>query len=249
MQKSGKKTTTPTSRRGFLRGVGGGTVATIVTAGQSGLLSELALAQDQPVPAGRKTAAVQLRRSRLPVLRQTDLVVIGGSVAGVAAALQFARAGRKVVLVEHRTYLGREVSATLKPWLDLGKLAGTPEVPELISATLKKQATAEGPGEIPLWMDAFKVTLENLLLEAGVELVYAALPTETIVKDGAIRGVIIGNKGGRQVLLGRQVLDATSSGVVARIAGRRLCAGDGGGLSLHPHDGDGRSMAARRDHA
>ena len=219
MQKSGKKTTTPTSRRGFLQGVGGGTVATIVTAGQSGLLPELALAQDPSVPAARKTAAVQLRRSRLPVLRQTDLVVIGGSVAGVAAALEFARAGRKVVLVEHRTYLGREVSATLKPWLDLGKLAGSPEAPELISATLKKQATPEATGEIPLWMDAFKVTLENLLLEAGVELVYAALPTETIVKDGAIRGVIIGNKGGRQVLLGRQVLDTTSTCVVARIAG------------------------------
>jgi hypothetical protein len=207
------------SRRGFLQGVGGGTVATVLAAGRAGLLPEVAVAQDQSVPVGPRTAAVQLRRTRLPVLRQTDVVVIGGSVAGVAAALQFARSGRKVVLVEHRTYLGREVSATLKPWVDLGKLAGTQDAPELISAVLKKQATAETAGEIPLWMDAFKVTLENLLLEARVELVYAALPTEAIVKDGAIRGVVIGNKSGRQALLGRQVLDTTSSCVVARIAG------------------------------
>src|ERR1035437_121663 len=166
------------SRRRFLQGVGSGTMATIVTAGHAGFLPQAAVAQNQLPQTRRGGPGVQLHRSRLPVLRKADVVVIGGSVAGVAAALQFARAGRKVVLVEHRIYLGREVSATLKPWVDLGKLAGSGQVPELIAAILKKQATAEAAGEIPLWMDAFKVTLENLLLGAGVELVYAALPTE-----------------------------------------------------------------------
>jgi len=206
------------SRRRFLQGVSSGTIATIAMARHSGLLPETALAQDQ-IPQSRKRPSVLLRRSRLPILRKADVVVIGGSVAGVAAALEFARAGRKVVLVEHRIYLGREVSATLKPWVDLGKLAAGGEAPELIAACLKKQATAEAEGEIPLWMDAFKVTLENLLLAAGVELVYAALPTEAIVANGLIRGVVIGNKSGRQALLGRLVLDATSTALVARIAG------------------------------
>jgi hypothetical protein len=121
--------------------------------------------------------------------------------------------------VEHRIYHGREVSATLKPWVDLGKLAASGQAPELIAACLKKQAAAEAQGEIPLWMDAFNVTLENLLLAAGVELVYAALPTEVIVTAGAVRGVVIGNKSGRQAILGRLVLDATATPVVARIAG------------------------------
>jgi hypothetical protein len=207
------------SRRRFLQGVSSGTIATIVVAGGSGFLPETALAQDQLPEIQKRAPRVQLHRSRLPVLRKADVVVIGGSVAGVAAALQFARAGRKVVLVEHRIYLGREVSATLKPWVDLGKLASSRQVPELIAACLKKQATAEAEGEIPLWMDAFKVTLENLLLEAGVELVYAALPTEAIMIAGDIRGVVIGNKSGRQAILGRLVLDTTATAVVARIAG------------------------------
>lgn len=207
------------SRRRFLQGVSSGTIATIVSAGHSAFLSGKALAQDQLSQTNKKGPSVQLRRSRLPVLRKADVIVIGGSVAGVAAALEFARAGHKVVLVEHRTYLGREVTATLKPWLDLGRLGGSGRTPELIAACLEKQASTAVEGEIPLWMDAFKVTLENLLLAAGVELVYAALPTEAIVRGGEIRGVVIGNKSGRQAILGRLVLDATSTAVVARVAG------------------------------
>lgn len=48
---------------------------------------------------------------------------------------------------------------------------------------------------------------------------YASLPTEVIVTRGAIRGVVIGNESGRQVLRGRLVVDATSTAVVARVAG------------------------------
>lgn len=135
------------SRRRFLQGVSSGTMATIVMAGHSGFLPESARAQDQFPQTRKRGPSVWLRRSRLPVLRNADVVVIGGSVAGVAAALQFARTGRKVALVEHRIYLGREVSATLKPWVDLGKLAASGQAPELIAACLKKQATAEAEGE------------------------------------------------------------------------------------------------------
>ena len=103
------------SRRRFLKGVGAGTIATVVTAGHSGFLPEVALAQDQTTRTGKRGASVQLDRSRLSVLRKADVIVIGGSVAGVAAALQFAREGHKTVLIEHRMYLGREISATLKP--------------------------------------------------------------------------------------------------------------------------------------
>src|SRR5512136_1680762 len=65
------------SRRRFLKGVSAGTIATIVTAGHSGFLPEVALAQDQPAHIGKRGASVQLDRSRLPVLRKADVIVIG----------------------------------------------------------------------------------------------------------------------------------------------------------------------------
>ena len=220
------------SRRRFLKGMGAGTIAAIVTTGHPGYLPNGSLAQAQTPQTGKSGLSVQLDRSRLPVLRQANVIVVGGSVAGVAAALQFARAGYKVVLVEHRMYLGREISATLKPWVDLGKLAGTGRTPELIAATLKTQGTNESVGEIPLWMDAFKVTLENLLLKAAVDLIYAAMPTEVILTDGSVCGVVIANKSGRQALLGRTLLDATGTALTARIAGAEFAPESGGDVQF-----------------
>ena len=207
------------SRRRFLQGISNGTLATVVMSGGPSFLPGMT-ASTGPIPeAGKSATSVYLRRSRLPVLREGDVVIVGGSVAGVAAAVQFARGGIKVAMVEHRNYLGREISATLKPWVDLGRLAGEGQMPEPIAACLKQMKVHPSAGEIPLGMDAFKLSLEDLLLEAGVELVYASLPTEALVADGTIRGVVIGNKSGRQALRGPLVLDATSTAVVARVAG------------------------------
>ena len=171
----------------------------------------------------RKKLGVQLDRARLPILCKADMVIIGGSIAGVTAALEFARGGAKVVLVEHRNYLGREIGATLRPWVDLGKLTGQPPEP---FASCFKRMQAEGKlngelktGEIPLWIDAFKVSAEDVLLEAGVELIYSSQPIGTIMDNGKLNGVIIGNKSGRQAVLGQFVIDASSTAVVARIAG------------------------------
>ncbi len=60
---------------------------------------------------------VTLGARALPVLHECDAAVVGGSLGGVAAALALARAGRRVALIESRTYLGREITATLRPWL------------------------------------------------------------------------------------------------------------------------------------
>jgi ribulose 1,5-bisphosphate synthetase/thiazole synthase len=210
-----KKDATRISRRGFLQGIGAGTIATL--AARPAYLRGMVLAG---ATSAKDRSCVQIGRSRIPILRKSDVIILGGSVAAVAAALQFAHNGLKVVMVEHRNYLGREISATLKPWIDLGKLTG--QVPEPFAACLKKMDVPARPGEMPIGIDAFKLSQESLLLDAGVDLIYSSLPTEAIVVDGALRGVAIGNKSGRQALLGHQVLDATSTALVARISGAQF---------------------------
>jgi flavin-dependent dehydrogenase len=145
--------------------------------------------------------------------------VIGGSFGGVAAALALARAGRKVVLVEARTYLGREVTATLRPWVHVPSEASLSGLSQVVRACIEASGTSPTNGEVALWLRAIKVRLEDLLLDAGVQLLYASLPVGLCVEESEVRGLIIGNKSGRQVITCQAVLDASATALVARLAG------------------------------
>jgi ribulose 1,5-bisphosphate synthetase/thiazole synthase len=200
------------SRRNFIRGLGAGTIALLTT--------DTHLLADENVETGAAPGrTVRFERSRVPILLRADVVIVGGSLAGVAAALEFARAGKKVALVEQRTYLGREIAAPSRPWVDLGARAASGDVPDVFAACFKKMGVTPAQGEMPLWMDAFKLSAEDLLLDAKVELVYASFATELIVSNSTVRGVVIGNKSGRQALLAHLVIDATDTALLARLAG------------------------------
>src|SRR5574340_227954 len=220
------------SRRGFLETAGvGGTSLAVSGAAQRG--GGVWSAPDQ-------ARTVRLTRPTLPVLRTAEVVVAGGSFAGVAAALTFAKSRRKVLLVEPQTYLGREATATLRPWLaKRGQLpalvqactgAKNPEqFPNHSGAVNKIVEPAQAdPNEIPLKMDRVKLMLEEQLLEVGVELLYASFPAGLCIEGGRLAGLIVANKSGRQVLPCSMILDATETSVVARIAGAVFEAAGGG---------------------
>jgi len=159
---------------------------------------------------------VVTQRDSLPILRAADVLVVGGSFAGCAAAIGLAWRGYRVVLVEPRTYLGREVTATLRPWIEVG--AFEEELPEPLRQTVPDFAPLCG-SEYALKLDAVKVSLEDALLSAGVEIIYASLPTEVLRVGHALSGVVIGNKSGRQVITCSQIIDSTETALVARLAG------------------------------
>src|SRR3989442_14221131 len=58
-----------------------------------------------------------------------------------------------------------------------------------------------------------------MVLEAGVKLRSHSWFSRTIVEDGAVRGVVVETKSGRQAILGRVVIDATGDGDVFASAG------------------------------
>ncbi len=162
---------------------------------------------------------VSLDARPLPVLHDCDVVVAGGSLGGVAAALGLARAGRRVAVVEPRTYVGREITATLRPWVPAPADGDPSALPPLISALVEASGASPVNGEFPLHMDAVKLRLEDELLDAGVKLVYASRPVGLYRRDGALRGIVIGNKSGRQVLTCRAVLDASATALICRLVG------------------------------
>ncbi len=61
----------------------------------------------------------------IPVLHDVDVVVVGGGAGGVAAAVEAARAGAKVFLAAPRPYLGEDICATYRLWLEPGEEPST----------------------------------------------------------------------------------------------------------------------------
>ena len=163
---------------------------------------------------------IQFDQTSLPVLHSSDAVIVGGSFAGVAAALAFADAGQSVTVVEPRTYLGRELTATGRPWLDRRPADATIDtLPNLIQACIHASQVKSNNDEYLLRLDAVKKTLEDRLLAANIKLLYASLPVALSVIDGLVDGLVIGNKSGRQVLQCRTIIDTTETALIARLAG------------------------------
>ncbi|PYN93310.1 MAG: FAD-dependent oxidoreductase [Candidatus Rokuibacteriota bacterium] len=67
--------------------------------------------------------------------------------------------------------------------------------------------------------EGWKQVSQEMVLEAGVKLRLHAWFSRAIVEDGAVRGVVVETKSGRQAILGRLVIDATGDGDVFASAG------------------------------
>jgi flavin-dependent dehydrogenase len=65
-----------------------------------------------------------------------------------------------------------------------------------------------------------KKALDDVLLAAGVDYLYGCYATDILRdKSGAISGIVMANRSGRQAVRGKVIIDATSRAVAARLAG------------------------------
>ncbi|KRE34097.1 FAD-dependent oxidoreductase [Paenibacillus sp. Soil724D2] len=159
----------------------------------------------------------------IPVLANKDVVIIGGSLAGIACAVELAKAGQQVMIIEPRTYLGRELTASLRPWLDLSSREDG-KWPELIQFVVEQsaaQADAADMAHIPLQPDRLKRSLEDKLMAYGIELIYASLPVAIISNDqeSGLEGIVIANKMGSQFIRCSKLIDTTETAIVSRLRG------------------------------
>jgi len=151
-------------------------------------------------------AAVLEPASSLPLAYDVDVVVAGGTLAGVEAACAAADQGARVLLVESRPYVGYDLCGTQKLWLD--ESSETPETP--LTQALFNGKTVVTPLEV-------KIALDNALLDNGVQFLTGCFPAELLVASGGTPGgVTVVNRSGRQAIRAKVIIDATPDAVLAR---------------------------------
>jgi 2-polyprenyl-6-methoxyphenol hydroxylase-like FAD-dependent oxidoreductase len=185
----------------------------------------------------------------LPVAGAYDVVVTGGGIAGLAAAVAAARNGASVCLLERTFSLGGlATSSNVIVWLPLcdgrgrqmcGGLAE--EMLRLSVADLGRDRPKACFGGIPAcWQpggdpearkkhrylvvfnpDAYLLALEAWVINAGVKLLYDTRLC-AVRRDGDhITHAIVENKSGRTALACRTIVDASGDADVCQLAGER----------------------------
>jgi len=182
-------------------------------------------AEISPVPEGRRT--IREPEREIPVLAETDVLVIGGGPAGTAAAIAASRTGAETYLVERYNHLGGLWTGGLVlPLLSthaVDKQKRQRQVIFGIGGEMSKRLIDLGMSvhEVNPVVDpeAAKYVLDEMIREAGVKMLYHTWASNVIMDSNTIKGVFIECKSGRMAVLAKVVIDCTGDGDIYHLAG------------------------------
>jgi hypothetical protein len=162
---------------------------------------------------------------KLPVLAETDVLVVGSGPGGLAAAISAARAGVKTMLVERYGCLGGNITQVGVEGFAWYRHERTIDV-EGIGIEFETRAKAMGATHQEaqsmseaINADGFKYVADILVQEAGVIPLLHCLVVDVIMEGDAIIGVITESKSGRQAILAKRVIDGSGDADLAHYAG------------------------------
>ena len=96
-------------------------------------------------PQGMAQEVCRQSARSLPVVADVDVAIVGGSTGAVAAALSAAKEGAKVFLVAPQPYLGDDMTATLRLWLEPDEEPTTDLARQLYSDPMRPAPEADRP--------------------------------------------------------------------------------------------------------
>lgn len=178
------------------------------------------------MPVKRKTIKkISVPSREIPVAGNYDVVIAGGGPAGVCAAISAARNGAKTLLIERYNHLGGLASGGLVLKLegfDNGKIPLVKGIPQEIVKRLQKLNGIMMPlkGHNAYHdPECFKWVCLEILQEAGVQILLHSLAVDVIMNGNKLNGLIVENKGGRQAVCAKIIIDTTGDGDIAARSG------------------------------
>ena len=171
-----------------------------------------------------------------------EVIVVGGGIAGVSAAVSAARCGKSVLLIEKSVNLGGLATNGLISWFEPlcdgngnQMISGICE--ELIQLAVKYcfdtlpvewggKNTVKHRYASHFSPTVFSLALDEYVIENGVKLRFDTYATYPVMDGNHCTGVICESIGGREVFKAGIVIDATGDASISQRAGIPTVAGE-----------------------
>ncbi|MBR3837788.1 MAG: FAD-dependent oxidoreductase [Clostridia bacterium] len=169
---------------------------------------------------------------------QFDVIVVGGGIGGVAAAVAASRGGAKTLLIEKSINLGGLATSGLISWYEPLCDGQGQQMIEGLSEELIRLSTRIGFDNLPAkWggksknpprnerfstyysPTVFSVQLDSFVMENGVALRLDSLVTGPVMEDGVCRGIMVESVGGCELFEADMFIDATGDATLMHRAG------------------------------
>ena len=161
----------------------------------------------------------------IPVIAETDVLVVGSGPGGLSAAISAARAGVETMLVERYGCFGGNLTHVGVEGIAWYRRPGTVDV-EGIGIEFEQRAKAQNasydePQSISQGINSelFKVLADNWIQEAGIKSLLHATAVDVLREGNKLTGIVIQTKSGRHAILAKRIIDATGDADIALLAG------------------------------
>ena len=186
---------------------------------------------------------IEEKAKQIPVYGEYDVAVVGGGIAGIAAALAATRHGAKTILIEKEFALGGLATLGLVTiYLPIcdgnGRQVSFGIAEELLKLSIKHGYEGRYP---KAWIEnasveekkagqrymvdyngpTFMILAEQLLLKEGVEILYGTSVCATNVNGKKVDALFVENKSGRSAIKVKSVVDASGDADVFALAGAK----------------------------
>ena len=167
----------------------------------------------------------------IPVIAETDVLVVGGGPGGVCAGVMAARQGVRTLVVERYGCLGgMAVFGEVTPFMHNHVEKRSLDRPVYVDWCRQMQnyrpdvVRAKFPfdEEVAAGMiskDEAMLAMEDLLLDSGAKLLYHHTLTDVILENGRIAAAVFHSKSGFGAVKAKIFIDSTGDGDLAVLAG------------------------------
>ena len=150
-------------------------------------------------------------------MKKYDLIVVGGGIAGVGAAVSAAREGLHVLLLEKNGCLGGAMSNSLVFPFMMHAVKG--ENGKLTSAGIFTEMKERRKQYNDRSWETYKFVFDEMTTEAGVEVLFHVRAFEAVTQDRVIKSVKVSTKSGVMEFFADFFIDATGDGELIAMTG------------------------------